>query len=556
MLVGEAAVAAWWIALAACRKEPEACASDCGGTPAETDTGGTTVPGTQVVADLLQGGVVVCVDPSLRNAQRFDRRTATTPANSTEWLHAGGILSGDFDGDDVLDFLCPAEPYTNVYRGEGDGGFQVLSEQVLAGYDTEMGVGGSVADYDGDADLDILLLRYDERNLLLRNDGNFLFTEVGLEAGLSSEGRFSMVGAWSDWDHDGDLDLVIGNYGSPDHTGTVAPQDFEPAQPDWFYVNNGDGTFTDRSDLLPQDVHDGYTYVATWFDADLDGWDDLYFINDFGPLVPNTLLFNREGVIFEQDVSNTTALNFEATGMGLGLADYDGDGVQDLLIPQWKALTLHKHSPAGLWIDNAQAAGITPDVGNDQEIGWGADLVDIDNDADLDGYVVFGHVDTDNPNWVQPHDQPDALFLNDGTGHFSDVADAWDLDDLGVGRGFIVVDFNGDGYLDIAKRDLDGPNVLHLSLCGENAWARVALRQPGQNAFAVGARIEVETAGQRQTRWVMAGGHSFQSGGPPEVHFGLGVHDVIDLLRVTWPDGAVSEFTMVDSRQTLTVTRQ
>ncbi len=547
----------WWVfSWLACTAEDEPCPAgpNCAQPPTH-DTAPPTVPtepDVSVPATLTEAGEVTCQDPETRDDLVFQRRTATSPPNSAEWLHAGGIIAGDFDADSTLDFICPAEAYTNVYRGDGDGGFEIVSE-LLDSYDTSMGVGGSTADYDGDGDLDVLLLRYDERNFLLRNDGDFQFTEIGLDAGLSDEGRFSMVGAWSDWDHDGDLDLVIGNYGSPDHSGTVAPSDFEPSEPDWFYVNNGDGTFTDRSDLLPEDVHDGYTYVVTWFDANADGWDDLYFINDFGPLVPNTLLFNRNGEILEQDVGNSTFLNFDATGMGLGIGDVDYDGVQDLLIPQWKIVTYHKHS-AGKWIDNAQAVGITPDTLNDQEIGWGAEFADLDNDADLDALVVYGHVDTTNPNWIQPHDQPDALFINDG-GAFTDEAEAWDLDDLGVGRGFVIIDFNKDGFLDIAKRDLDGPNVIHLSNCGDRAWLEVAVRQPGMNGFAVGAKVEVLAGGIRQTQWVRAGGHSFQSGGPPEVHFGLDLAEVIDELTVTWPDGRTSSFTDVVPRQRVTVDR-
>src|SRR5690606_33873904 len=108
----------------------------------------------------------------------------------------------------------------------------------------------------------------------------------------------------------------------------------------------------------------------------------------------------------------------------------------------------------------------------------------------------------------------------------------------------------------LVKRDLVGPTRLYLSRCGEESWLRVRLRAPAPNTFAVGAQVRVWSGGASQVRWVHAGGTNYASGLPPEVHFGLGAHDLVDRLDITWPDGAVSNLFDLDGRQILDVRRE
>ena len=121
--------------------------------------------------------------------------------------------------------------------------------------------------------------------------------------------------------------------------------------------------------------------------------------------------------------------------------------------------------------------------------------------------------------------------------------------DPGVGRGFIAADLNDDGWLDLFKRDLDGPDLLYLSRCCAEGWLRVQLRDPGMNHFAIGARIEVHAGERVWWRVVTAGGLNYASSGPPEVHFGLGWTDTVDKVVVTWPDGGVTQYDGFKTRQ-------
>ena len=504
---------------------------------------------------LRSSGPIVCEEPSLRGEARFDRWQAPVPANSSIWLWAGGVVAADFNGDDRIDVLSPTEPRLRTYEQTPAGTFREIEGWPAR---LPMATGGSVADYDGDGDLDLYVTRYAAENVLLRNDGGGQFVDVTDQAGVGAGRYRSMSSAWSDLDRDGDLDLVVGNYGWFDETGAVETDLFEPGHPSFLYMNRGDGTFEDQSDTLPASVHDGFTYVAGVHDLDGDGWPDLYMVNDFGVAYPNRLLWNRSGEegaesIFVED-QGAAGLDLAMTGMGLGVADLNGDGWLDMLIPEWNKIRLLLSSqPLGMWVDHSLDRGLDNDRDRDQVVGWGASFADMDNDGDLDAPVAYGRVRYTNERWENPDAQPDAMFVQQPDGSFLDQAAEWGVADGGVGRGFLVVDLNDDGWLDLVKRDLAGPDVFYHARCGEASWLRVRLRGEGANTAAVGALVKVEDKGQAWTRTVTAGGQNYGSSGPPEVHFGLGAIKRVDHLTIFWPNGDEDVFEKVDTKQILTV---
>ena len=115
-----------------------------------------------------------------------------------------------------------------------------------------LGTGASTADYDGDGDLDVYITRYAQPNTLLENRGGGRFVDVTAQAGVDAGRYRSMSSAWGDLDRDGDLDLFVGNYGWFDESGETETESFGPADPSVLYINEGDGTFRDASDLLPK----------------------------------------------------------------------------------------------------------------------------------------------------------------------------------------------------------------------------------------------------------------------------------------------------------------
>jgi enediyne biosynthesis protein E4 len=525
----------------------------CGPT---TQPGGGRTPSTQPdtgsVAELAESGPVSCAGD--RTAGPFERRVKPVPTNSSIWLWAGGVVVADVTGDGRLDVLSPTEPAMRLYR-QTEAGTYAEDNKPFPSVALDYGTGGSVADYDGDGNLDLYLTRFARPNVLLRNLGDGAYEDMTARAGVAAGRARSMSSAWADMDRDGDLDLFVGNYGHFDESGETETEDFSPAEPSFLYINNGDGTFQDRSADLPQEVHDGYTYVAGWHDLNLDGWPDLYVVNDFGVAFHNRLLWNREGTLQMDDGS--AGLNLELTGMGLAVGDLSGDGRPDLLIPEWNNNVLLEYNELlDGWVDHTQDLGMVGDPDAGQLVGWGAAFADLDNDADLEALVAYGSVRYDNPVWENPSEQPDALFVADDQGDFTDEATAWGVADSGVGRGFMTADLNGDGFLDLVKRDLAGPDLFYLSRCDDSAWLKVRLADStSANTAGVGARVTVEVDGVLQHRSVIAGGTNYASAGPPEVHFGLGEADRIDSIEVLWPDGETRSYTDLATRQVVRIRR-
>lgn len=132
----------------------------------------------------------------------------------------GGFI--DYDGDGDLDILLvggggwpkstkPLDDALWLYRNNGDGTYTLVSDEAGLGGVETYGFGVTVADYDNDGHQDFLLTTL-RRNLLFHNNGDGTFTEVGQEAGLGESSRWSSAAVFFDADRDGRLDLYVGNY--------------------------------------------------------------------------------------------------------------------------------------------------------------------------------------------------------------------------------------------------------------------------------------------------------------------------------------------------------
>ncbi|MFT4626035.1 MAG: hypothetical protein ACI8PZ_004706, partial [Myxococcota bacterium] len=508
----------------------------------------------------------------------YEDRSFPTVNGESQRMHGAGVVVEDFTGDGLLDMVMLGTRQSDYFIQREDGGYDVnVPGTFPADLDVRVAFGGAAGDYDGDGDLDLVITRYNSPDVLLNNDGSGNFADVTQDAlpplepwtGSPDAGRLydwhmgvahrSSSAAWGDFDRDGDLDLLIGGHGFVREDGTH-PSDFPPGEPSFLYQNNGDGTFTDMSALLPAEVHEGYTFVVSFVDGDLDGYPEIYLINDLGSAYQECRwLWNRtatgEGFVADD---NRAALDVNVAGMGLAISDLNGDGYPDFLVPAWGRFRYLLSSFGGtVWIDHSDSTGLVPRAFDpyNQTVGWGTEMGDFNNDLLDDAVVVFGHIQTR----VSPSspEQPDGLWLQQADGRFVDVAQRWGVNDRGVSRGIAVGDLNNDGWLDMVKPDLVGPHLLKLSRCGEEAWLRVRLRHEGSmNRFGVHALIAVTLAdGTVVTRTVRAGGTGYGSASPHEVHFGLGGHATVASLEVTWHDGEVSTFADIDTRQVLTVRR-
>lgn len=542
-------------------------AAACAGSPSPRDTG-PDATGEMVAsrAAVTLSDPYVCADPSARSAQHFDQLApAPQPDNRDYRLQRAGLVVADLDGDGAIDVLLPHETETELWMG----GERLTDEapERLAGIDLTAAVGGSAVDVEGDGDLDLYVTRWRQPNRLLRNDGTGHFTDVTEIAGLLVYSWRSQSSSWADFDLDGDLDLFSGSYG-PDldelegefeYNSSTLPPSEDRSQ---LWTNNGDGTFTDRTDLLPHEAHDGWTFMSSWIDTTGDGYPELFVWNDFGSSHPSLVLGNDAGAGFVLELG-VTHIDRDFEDMGVAIADLNGDQLPDFALTSYKKVNLMLSKPAdtyasAFWIESADSRGLAIDYTTwDQYYGWGAEFADLDNDRDEDLLAVFGRWSAYD-NTAAANTQRDGLWLQSEDGRFENVAATpeWDLDASRVKRGLVVADLNDDGFLDVVKRQLDGPALRYESRCDDSAWLRVVLRQPDQNPRAVGARVTATSAdGHVQTRWVTVGSTSMYSSAPTEVHFGLGSDETVD-LEILWPDQGVSTVTNVPARRVATVTRQ
>ncbi len=479
-----------------------------------------------------------------------------------------GVCVFDYDGDGTLDIYFPQGRWEKtvsdnrgrdlidqlgnaLYRGKGGFRFEdVTSKAGVAGRSYAFGC--SAADYDEDGDADLVVLTYKGPELY-RNEGNGAFTEVTEQAGLADT-RWSLNGAWLDYDRDGDLDLFVANYLEYDEgkfrsfyaaSGYPGPLSYNGVSCA-LYRNNGDSTFTDVTKAAGVANPGGRAMSVVAADLDNDGWMDVYVANDS---MENYYYENRrDGTFVDKALELGVALGQNGQGvssMGPAVRDLDGDGNLDLLIPDMDYGSLLSKQ-GGFYSDLIGRSGLAVICG--QYTGWGAVLLDYDNDGHPDVFIANGNAH---------HEYPEDAVLarNNGKGVFVDVARGSGdfFQTKWVSRGATWADFDDDGNVDVLVVDTSGPPHLLRNGGGTgHHWLKVDARARGGKRAAIGGRVTITAGGRTQFQDVI-GVNGYLSQGDTRAHFGLGPSDRVDLVQVRWPDGTTDEWKDVTADQVLRV---
>ena len=499
-----------------------------------------------------------------------------------------GLL--DYDGDGDLDVYlvqsgylegagmpppAAAELRGRLYRNDlelaADGSRTLRFTDVTAesGIDARAyGMGVAVGDFTNDGCLDLYLTHYGP-NQLYRNDCDGTFTDVSGASG-TADPAWSVPAAFVDVDRDGWLDLFVGNYliYAPERSVTCASEsglpDYCPperyrAAPDRLYRNEGDGTFADvTADRGLAGAFGPALGVAT-ADFDTDGWIDLFVAND---QQENQLWLNRGGERFE-DVGLMSGTALGASGalkadMGVDAGDFDNDGDEDLFMTDLttQGSTFYVNDGSARFEEQSARAGIR--VASLPYTGFGAGWFDYDNDGWLDLLAVNGlvtrNLDALGPDNPFPLQQPNQLLRNLGDGRFEDVTaqagPAFELSE--VSRGAAFGDVDNDGDTDVVVANAEGPVRLLMNEVGSDRhWLGLRLigdppggPRGGGERDMPGARVEIVRSGAPSLwRRARADG-SYASANDPRVLAGFGDDAAPPaLVRVTWPSGAVEEWT-------------
>ena len=501
-----------------------------------------------------------------------------------------GAAFFDYDGDGWLDIFlvngtrfegkwaAGAAPVSRLYKNNRDGTFTDVT--LAAGIArTGWGSGCCVGDFDNDGHDDLFVTYWGDCSLW-KNLGNGKFTDVAAKAGVTTRTtsglkRHNTGCAFLDYDKDGHLDLFVANYidfdpktaplpesGPCNYKGLLVacgPPGLQGGK-NILFRNRGDGTFADVSEkagILETPGTFGLGVVVADFDN--DGWPDIYVANDS----TSSALYrnNHDGTFTEDAIERGAAYSADGkpqAGMGVAVADYDGDGRLDIVKTNFAGDTasLYHGLAGGLFEDRTLQAGLGRVT---RFLGWGAAFVDFDNDGWADILLCNGHVypEVGDSATESGYRQRKVAYRNLSNGRFQEVSELLGPGILEkvTGRGMALGDFDNDGDVDVLVNCInDVPQLLRCDAAPQRSWLKVKAVGTKSNRSGIGARIictaVIHGQPRRQMDEVRSGG-SYLSQNDLRVHFGLGDARTAD-LEIRWPSGQVDRLTGVEVNRVVT----
>lgn len=486
---------------------------------------------------------------------------------------AGGVVIFDFDGDGDEDLFfvdggslpgyTGEPPRSRLLRNDGPGKFidRTASAGIkVAGY----GMGATAGDVDNDGDLDLFVTEFLSPDQLFRNNGDGTFTDVTATAGVSDP-QWSSSAAFADADNDGDLDLFVVNYvdfnlanqklcgdAARKLVGYCHPDEYNP-EPSHFYRNRGDGTFENATQAAGFGGAVGPGLGVVFGDLDNDGWQDVYIANDNKA----NFLFHNQGNGTFEDISllSGTALGDNGkseAGMGTDMGDYDGDGLLDIVVTNFELETY------GLYHNLGSGAFVDNrgPAGLAEPtllfLGFGVAFADFDQDGDLDLVFANGHIN-DNAGEFRP-----GSLYRQRNQVFENLANGKFREDKATGMDVVRASRG------LACGDLDGDGDLDVAIVDMNEPCEVY-----ENTGAAGSWLLVDFAAPSGNRFGIGARLELEAGGKRQIrdvktassylsqsalaiHFGLGKSARVDRLTVRRP-GKVQVFNGLPANRRLVI---
>ena len=414
-----------------------------------------------------------------------------------------------------------------------------------AGY----GMGVAVGDYDNDGFEDLFVTGYGG-NHLYHNNGNGTFTDVTDKAGVAG-GGWSTSAAWVDLGGDGLLDLVVLRYvqwdftdiwcgeKKPGYRSFCHPNEFQPIAP-LAYHNDGNGHFAEITKQAGL-AKPGKALGIAIGDFNGDGHIDVIIANDS---IPEFLYQNKgDGTFDEVGLFAGVGVDGDGrafAGMGVDFADYDNDGLADVVISDlaYQKYSLYHNNGDGTFAYSTDGTGLGSMT--ILHSGWGMRFIDYDNDGWKDLLVAQAHVmDNIELNYPQLHyREPMLLARNTGKG-FVDVSDQSGsvFHEPWASRGMAIGDIDNDGRLDAVVLENNGPlHILRNETDTQNHWLTLNFVGHKSNRDAIGASVKLVTTEGSQYANVTTSG-SYLSSSDKRVHFGLGPVATVKEIEIRWPSG-------------------
>jgi enediyne biosynthesis protein E4 len=548
--------------------------------------------------------------------------TLYNPLDFDYIYNGAGVAVGDFNNNGLQDIFFGGNMVSSrLYLNQGDFRFEDVTE--AAGVGTDVWVTGVTAvDINQDGWLDLYVSvagPHPERraNLLFVNQGpdeNGVprFVEQAAAYGIADTG-YSTHAVFFDYDGDGLLDMYLLTNALEHFRNFIRPQrtDGQAESTDRLYRNNGDGTFTDVSREAGILI-EGYGLGVAVADLNGDGWPDIYVANDF---ITNDVVWinNGDGTFTNRAGEYLRAQTHNA--MGVDIADINQDGLPEIMVvdmlprdnyrrkmmlggsnydkfhmqldfgyqPQYVRNTLQLNNgfgPGGMpsFSEIGQLAQV-----HDTDWSWAPLFSDFDNSGTRDLVITNGYRrDVTNLDFITySHDSrggmpeedrrknllqalwelpevklPNYIFRNNGDLTFDDMTERWGLNVPSFSTGAVFVDLNNNGALDLVVSNLDGEAFVFENrsreLYPERNVLQVELKGPQSNRGGYGAKITLHAAGGMQFH-EHTPYRGYKSSVDPRIHFGLGTAARVDSVEIRWPDGSYQMVADVAVNRTLTL---
>jgi hypothetical protein len=523
------------------------------------------------------------------------------------------------DGLPDLIFTANMQP-NKLYLNLGHMKFKDVTKDAspdLQGRSDSWKTGVTMADVNGDGLLDIYICYSGKsendkrRNQLFINLGNNKFKDEAKEYGLDDPG-YSTQAVFFDYDNDGDLDMFLLNHNIKKldnmELARYKSETDELASNKLF--RNDNGHFTDVSKTAGI-VQNPLTFGLGVAIADLnkDGWQDIYVTNDYNE--PDYIYINNHDGTFTEK-SKDILRHMSHFSMGVDIADFNNDGLPDILtldmMPEdnhrQKSLQLEENYESfalmqtqGLYKqymrnmlqlnngDNTfseigQLAGVS-----DTDWSWSPLIADFDNDGYKDIFISNGYLrDYTNKDFLRywgdykikkamaaepfrlmdlimamPSTKlPNYIFKNNHDLTFSNKQVDWGLNQATISSGAVYADLDNDGDLDLVVNNINQPASVYQNMSRENnntSYLAVKLKGTAKNTNAIGAKVYVYTPGNLQYQEVNPN-RGYLSAVSTTLNFGLGQQTSVDSVRIIWPDQSERVLTNTKANQLLNIAEQ